>query len=591
LAIGAAFGPPLSGDEEPVTTDAPQEPPARPPAEGEEATRGVEGTPAETQTAAQHADGRPPKLADGIELIGEYEDSGYKEPPAIARRADGQVIQLPKLLYFVAESADGKRSYAQIAERVTEATGRGVSGDDIRFLVNEKLRPLGVLVQADGSSPQVQKADPMLALKFRAALVPEGAVRAITTVFYPLFFSPVILAALAGLAAVDVWLFFFHGIAQPARELVYNPLLLLMIFGLIVLGTALHEVGHATAARYGGAKPGVMGAGVYIVWPAFYTDVTDAYRLDRKGRLRTDFGGVYFNVLFALATTGAYFLTSFEPLLIVVLIQHFQILQQLLPLLRLDGYYILSDLTGVPDLFMRLKPTLTSLIPGKKDESADQLKPWVRVVVTGWVIVLIPVLFFIFGFMVINAPRIFATAWDSFLVHYDQASDAFGGGKALSGVVSSGQMVMLALPAAGITYSSSRAGSKALGGGWRWSEGSPARRLALLAASAGIVGLIAFVWWPNGEYKPIQPEERGTIPGAIAQFDEVATGRPALTPEREDALGGAPFEREEDTTTPTEEPTSTSPTETSTTETSTTETSTTETTTTPTTTAVTTTTP
>jgi putative peptide zinc metalloprotease protein len=561
-----------------LTTKVPQEPLQHPPAEAEGAAVSRE------QQVAVQPDGAPPKLAEGIELIGEYEDSGYKEPPSIARRADGQVIQLPKLLYFVAESADGKRSYEQIAERVTEATGRGVGGDDIRFLVNEKLRPLGVLAQADGSSPQVQKADPMLALKFRAALVPEGAVRAITTVFYPFFFPPVVLAAFVGLVAVDVWLFFFHGIAQPARELVYNPLLLLMIFGLIVVGTALHEIGHATAARYGGAKPGVMGAGVYIVWPAFYTDVTDAYRLDRKGRLRTDLGGVYFNVLFALGTMGAYFLTSFEPLLIVVLVQHFQILQQLLPLLRLDGYYILSDLTGVPDLFMRLKPTLTSLIPGKKDESADQLKPWVRVVVTGWVIVLIPVLFFIFGFMVINAPRIFATAWDSFLVHFDKASDAFGGGHALSGVVSSGQMVMLALPAAGIAYSSSRAGTKALGGGWRWSEGSPARRLALLVATAGVVGLIAFLWWPNGEYKPIQTQERGTIPGAIAQFEEILTGRPALTAEREEALGGAPFEHQEDATTPTEDPTSTSPTETTTTptttgptETNTTETSTTET--------------
>jgi putative peptide zinc metalloprotease protein len=566
-----------------VTTKAPKEPPQQPPAEGE----GHAATAGAQQPVAAQADGGPPKLAEGIELIGEYEDSGYKEPPSIARRADGQVIQLPKLLFFVAERTDGKRTYEQIAERVTEATGRGVSGDDIRFLVNEKLRPLGVLAQADGSSPQVQKADPMLALKFRAALVPEGAVRAITTVFYPFFLPPVVLAAVVGLIAVDVWLFFFHGIAQPARELVYNPLLLLMIIGLVVVGTALHEIGHATAARYGGAKPGVMGAGVYIVWPAFYTDVTDAYRLDRKGRLRTDLGGVYFNALFALATTGAYFLTGFEPLLILVLVQHFQILQQLLPLLRLDGYYILSDLTGVPDLFMRLKPTLASLVPGKKDESVDQLKPWVRVVVTGWVIVLIPVLCFIFGFMVINAPRIVATAWDSFLVHFDKASDAFGGGNALSGVVSSGQMVMLALPAAGMAYSSTRAGSKALGGGWRWSEGSPVRRLVLVVATAGIVGLIAFLWWPNGEYKPIQQRERGTIPGAIAQFAEIASGRPSLTPEREEALGGAPFEHKEDSSTPTDEPTSTSPTETTTgpTETSTTETSTTETSTTATTTS------
>ena len=34
-----------------------------------------------------------------------------------------------------------------------------------------------------------------------------------------------------------------------------------------------------------------MGAGLYLVWPAFYTDVTDSYRLGRAGRLRTDLGG------------------------------------------------------------------------------------------------------------------------------------------------------------------------------------------------------------------------------------------------------------------------------------------------------------
>jgi putative peptide zinc metalloprotease protein len=49
-------------------------------------------------------------LADGVELIGEYEDSGFKEPPLLARRADGQMIQLTWLLYLVAAAADGRRS-------------------------------------------------------------------------------------------------------------------------------------------------------------------------------------------------------------------------------------------------------------------------------------------------------------------------------------------------------------------------------------------------------------------------------------------------------------------------------------------------
>lgn len=550
-----------------------------------EETRTKEEPEAGPATAAQ-PDGRPPKLAEGIELIGEYEDSGYKEPPSIARRSDGQIIQLPRLLYVIAEKADGRSDYDEIAEQVTEEVGRGVSGENVQFLVEEKLRPLGVLAQADGSSPQLQKADPLLALKFRAALVPERVVRAITTVFYLFFFPPVVVAALVGLVAFDVWFFFVHGVAQSARELVYNPLLLLMVFGLVVLATALHEIGHATATRYGGGKPGVMGAGIYIVWPAFYTDVTDAYRLDRKGRLRTDLGGVYFNALFVLGVAGVYFVTGFEPILVLAIVQHFQIFQQLLPLLRLDGYYILSDLTGVPDLFMRIKPTLQSFLPGRKrDESVEELKPWVRVTVTTWVLALVPVLLLIFGFMIVNAPRIFATAWDSFFVHLDEAGVAFGDGRAVNGMVSSLQLGALVLPALGVAYSSTLVGRRSLAAGWRWSQDRPGRRLTFVLATAAFVALVGTLWWPNGDYKPVQPNERGTVQGAILQLREVTSGRPALTPEREQELGGAPFVEEstpgagtgsggsEEPSTPvdtTEEPAQT--TETSTTETSTTET-------------------
>ena len=44
-----------------------------------------------------------------------------------------------------------------------------------------------------------------------------------------------------------------------------------------------------------------MGFGFYLFWPAFYTDVTDSYRLGRGGRVRTDLGGLYFNALVVLA--------------------------------------------------------------------------------------------------------------------------------------------------------------------------------------------------------------------------------------------------------------------------------------------------
>src|SRR5438874_531842 len=424
-----------------------------------------------------------PRLARAIDLIGRYEGSGFKEAPYIARRADGQVIQLAPLLYLIAELADGERTNEEIAAAVSEAIQRGVSADNVRQLVDERLRPLGVIAAADGSLPELQKADPLLALKLRAALVPERAVNAITKVFKPLFFGPVVLAVLAGLGALDVWLFAYHGIAQSLREVLYSPALLMMMLGLVVLSAAFHECGHATACAYGGARPGVMGAGLYIVWPAFYTDVTDAYRLGKGGRLRTDLGGVYFNVVFILATSGVYPLPGYYPFLIVIPFMHSEILHQFLPFIRLDGYYIVSDLTGVPDMFARIRPPLASLLPWREtDDRVAELKPWVRGAVTAYVFTVIPALLFMFGLMVINMPRIFATAWDSFFVQLhkvEHTSNVFSMG------VGGLQMAILVLPSLGIVVTLVRMARRILGTAWTRTDGRPAVRAALALALAG----------------------------------------------------------------------------------------------------------
>ena len=39
-----------------------------------------------------------PRLADGVELLGAYQDSGYRDPPSLVRRPDGQIIQMSPLL-------------------------------------------------------------------------------------------------------------------------------------------------------------------------------------------------------------------------------------------------------------------------------------------------------------------------------------------------------------------------------------------------------------------------------------------------------------------------------------------------------------
>src|SRR4051794_5621208 len=364
-----------------------------------------------TQTAG------PPEilaLADGVELVGEYEDSGYKEPPLLARRADGQMIQLSRLLYLVAGACDGHRDVHAVAEVVTAQHGqRRISAGNVRAVADSKLRPLGVLAQPDGSTPSLPRRAPVMALRHRRALLPERWVNVIARGFTWLHRTPVLALVMVTLAAFDAWLFWIHGVAGGMRAVLYSPVQLLGLFASIVVATAFHEIGHASACRYSGARPGAMGVGIYLVWPAFYCDVTDAYRLNRRGRLHTDLGGVYFNLIFALMAGAGYFATGREALLLVAAVMHSIVLQQLMPLLRFDGYYVLSDLTGVPDILSRIKPIFRSLLPTRREPQVEVLKPWVRSVVTAYLLVLVPALAFMIVSTLLAAPRMVATAWDS----------------------------------------------------------------------------------------------------------------------------------------------------------------------------------
>lgn len=252
--------------------------------------------------------------------MGEYEGSGLKESAYLARRADGQVIRLSRLLYLVAEAANGQRDFERIAQEVSREFGREVSSENVRFLVEEKLYPMGILEEtAQGETdeptpPPPRLEEAVLGLRFRLGLLRPEEVSFLTRAFLPLFRAPLVALVLVTLVGVDAWLLLSHGIAQGTEEIIYQPALVLAFFLLETVAMAWHECGHAAACRYGGAKPGAVGAGIYVFWFVFYSDVTDSYRLGKVGRLRTDFGGIYFDAIFSLAIAGAYFLTGFEPL-------------------------------------------------------------------------------------------------------------------------------------------------------------------------------------------------------------------------------------------------------------------------------------
>jgi putative peptide zinc metalloprotease protein len=367
-------------------------------------------------------------------------------------------------------------------------------------------------------------------LKFRVTLLSELTTRAATKLFKPLFAPVLVVLVLAALAAFDVWLFLVHGLGEGLRQTVEQPIIFLFVVACVIVSAALHEFGHAAACSYGGARPGRMGAGIYVAWPAFYTDVTDAYRLDRRGRLRTDLGGVYFNALVVLGAGGAYLATRYEPLLLVCFVLQMQIVQQMLPLLRLDGYYVLSDLVGVPDLFKRIGPILRSALPWRPAHPlVTELKPKARAVVTLWVLAVVPLLLVNLAFIVFQAPRIVATAWDSAARQWGIVTTASGLALAV-GVL---QLVILMIPTLGAAITMVRVGRRAGTGAWAWSAGSPGRRFSVLGSAGLLAAVLVVAWWPDGQLTPFREGERGTVQQGVVDAAKFRQGSPLLRSPRE----------------------------------------------------------
>jgi putative peptide zinc metalloprotease protein len=403
--------------------------------------------PCEPRALVPSAPPPPPRLLEGTELLGPVQGSALREPPYLVRRPDGEIVQLSRLLYVIAEHLDG-RDLSVVAASAGHQLDLRITPDQVRYVADDKLFPVGLVAHSDGTPPALERVDALLALRHRVGIVSDRAVNALARLLSPLFFPAVVVAALGALLSFDAWLMTAHGVGRSVGAVIDRPALGLAFFGLVIVSLGFHECGHAAACRYGGARPGRIGIGIYLIWPVFYTDVTDSYRLGRAGRLRTDLGGVYFNVLFALVAAGAYLATGFEPLILVVVGQQLLLIDQFVPWVRLDGYHIVSDLIGVSDLFARIKPVLLAMVPGHApDPRVTQLKPWARAAVTAWVLSTVLALGTAAVVIVLHAPAYVSRAWQSLVLQVDAIARGGGVAEITAGVIGT---FMLLMPVAGL---------------------------------------------------------------------------------------------------------------------------------------------
>src|SRR3712207_692836 len=91
-----------------------------------------------------------PTRAPGVELSGEMEDSAFEDGPWLILR-DGTFVRVTELLSRVAEASDEEKGIDGVAASLSEATTRSVNPDNVRPLVRDRLVPLGLVPEADGT--------------------------------------------------------------------------------------------------------------------------------------------------------------------------------------------------------------------------------------------------------------------------------------------------------------------------------------------------------------------------------------------------------------------------------------------------------
>jgi len=197
-------------------------------------------------------------------------------------------------------------------------------------------------------------------LYFRIPLVqPDSFLKAtlpfVRFIFSPWFFKAVLITSiLGGYLIIGEWSHFIHGfnfIATPHGKIFF---ILALIFS-----KCCHEMGHGYAAVKYGCRVPTMGIGMMIFWPILWTDTTHAWKVrDRNQRLIISASGIYVEIIIAAMSTLIWaflpdgpFRSSIQMLAASTWI--LTVVVNLNPLMKFDGYFLISDLLDIPNLQSR----------------------------------------------------------------------------------------------------------------------------------------------------------------------------------------------------------------------------------------------
>lgn len=148
-----------------------------------------------------------------------------------------------------------------------------------------------------------------------------------------------------------------------------------MVIGMLIFMVAsslFHELGHASACKHFGIRHGGIGFGLYLNFPVLYTDVTEVWRLRRTDRCIVNLAGVYFQMYILLAVLALFYATGSDTLRYMILTLNLGFIMTLNPFFKFDGYWIASDVLGIPNLRSRSKELLGYVYRRMRGRAADE---------------------------------------------------------------------------------------------------------------------------------------------------------------------------------------------------------------------------
>ena len=292
--------------------------------------------------------------------------------------------QFPPQVHFLLTMLDGKISIDQLQDAYHERYApKRITRQELqqlltRFhqdgLVVSDMPGQGIELLKRGDknkrNERLQSMSNILAIRYRG-FDPEGIlnwmIKWVGWVFTkPMVYVTCVLATIALLSVVVNWGAFQAKL--PGFDAFFDPRQWYLFVVVIAATKMCHEFGHGLSCKKLGGECHEIGFMLLVLTPCLYCNVSDSWRLNNKWhRAAIGAAGMYVEVI--LATIATFIWWFVQPGLVqdiclrVMLVSSIStVLFNGNPLLRFDGYYILSDLLEIPNMAQKSTKALTTLL-------------------------------------------------------------------------------------------------------------------------------------------------------------------------------------------------------------------------------------